>query len=108
MKRTLPALASALILTACTGMTSPERAATPADEFEALAAQADAEIRRAAEKGALWLHTEGFLNQAREAHAAGETQKAVSLARKALAQALLARKQAADNANVKADFTFRQ
>lgn len=35
-------------------------------------------------------------------------EKATKLAQEALRQALLAQPQAADNANVKADFTFRQ
>lgn len=74
------------------------------DEYNELAARAENEIRLAAKTGFLWLNTERLMQESKAAHAAGETDKAMELARRAVDEAVLAQQQARDNANVKADF----
>lgn len=107
MKRTTAfcLLAAALALSGCAGTetTGPGPAADHED-YDALVARVEREIKRAEDKGFLWLYTESYLAQAREARKAGDTEKAVKLARKALNEALLAQKQAGDSAKIKPDY----
>lgn len=97
----------------CAGV--PESADVPAaaarqtgKNYETLLASAEREVRRADAQGFLWLHTESYLTAAKTARAAGDIDRALMLARKALDEALLAQKQAAESTKVKADFSFRR
>jgi hypothetical protein len=76
-------------------------------EYAELSARAEDEVRLASASGFLWSNTESHLAQAREAHKAGDLKKAIRLAQQALDEAVLAQKQAAENADVKADYTYR-
>ncbi len=88
--------------------TSPAALVMEYKDYDALVARAELEIQQAAEKGFLWLHTEGYLAKAREAHKAGDMENAMKLAQTALEEALLAQKQAADGARIKPNFTYRR
>ncbi|MFL6622428.1 MAG: hypothetical protein ACJ8J7_03075 [Sulfurifustaceae bacterium] len=77
-------------------------------DYDALVARAQNEIKRAADKGFLWLYTERYLADSRAAQKAGNMDDAMKLAQKALEEALLAQKQAADAAKVRADYTYRR
>lgn len=101
MKRTavLCLLAAALTLHGCAGAPAPEQ-----ESYDVLVARAEREIKRAQDKGFLWLYTESYLAEAREAHTSGDTDKAEALARKALHEALQAQKQAADSVRIKPDY----
>lgn len=77
-------------------------------DYDALVARARQEIKRAADHGFLWTNTESYLAEADEAHKAGDVDRALKLGQKALEEALLAQKQAADSARTKADFTYRR
>lgn len=94
-------------LSGCAGNgTAPD--AFSAQDYPTLAARAAREIKRADEKGFLWLNTESHLARSREAYAAGDEHTAMTLAQQALEEALLAQKQAADGAKAKPDFTYRR
>jgi hypothetical protein len=88
--------------------TSPAAVVKEYKDYDPLVARAELEIQRAADKGFLWLHTESYLAAAREAHKAGDMEKAMTLAQTALEEALLAQKQAEDGARVKPNFTYRR
>lgn len=103
MKHTLIACVSALALTACAGGINK-------DEYNKLATEAENEIKLANKTGFLWNNTEKFLTESKAAMetalAAGdkatrksEYDKAMKLAKKALAEAKLAQQQAKDNTN---------
>jgi len=101
MKKALVVSALALAITGC--------AAIRADrEYNDLVAQAEAEIKLAQQSGFLWNNTEKFLSDAKEAKQAGDTAKAISLAKKAIEEAKLAQEQAKTNANPKANFVYRE
>lgn len=113
--------AAAFALSACTTpVVAPEEDLPPAPayspaavvneykDYDALVARAALEVQRAADEGVLWLDTESHLAGAREAHKAGDTEKAMKLAQTALEEALLAQKQAEDAARVKPNFTYRR
>jgi hypothetical protein len=88
------------------------------DEYTKLATQAENEIKLADKTGFLWLHTEKFMKDSKEAKAAAdkamkdgdrataksEFDKAMKLAKNALKEAQLAQQQARDNANPVAVF----
>lgn len=99
------ALSCLLIVTVSSCANDPTLA--PSD-YDTLAARAEREIKRASDLGFLWLNTESYMAQSREAHKAGDDESALRLAQQALDEALLAQKQAAEGAKVKADFTYRQ
>jgi hypothetical protein len=83
------------------------------DEYNKLAAQAENEIKLADKTGFLWLNTEKYMKDSKEAKAAAdkamkdgdkttaskEFEKAMKLAKNALKEAQLAQQQARDNAN---------
>ncbi len=77
-------------------------------DYDALVARARQEIKRAADLGFLWINTESYLAEADEAHEAGDMDRALKLGQKALEEALLAQRQAADSARTKADYTYRR
>jgi len=79
------------------------------DEYNQVASQAENEIKLAKKSGFIWLNTEKFLKESKEhmdkAEAASdratrvnESNTALKLAKKALAEAKLAQQQAKDNA----------
>lgn len=76
-------------------------------EYNDLVMRAENEIKLAAKTGFLWSNTEKFLTESKEAKAAGDMDKAMKLAKKALDEATLAQQQAKANANVHADFHLR-
>jgi hypothetical protein len=88
--------------------TSPAAVVMEYKDYDALVARAELEVQRAADKGFLWLHTETYLAKAREAHKAGDLDKAMQFAQTALEEALLAQKQAQDGARLKPNFTYRR
>ncbi len=98
MKKTLLMTALAFTLAACAG---GEKAAQADKEYQDLVAKAKAEIALASKANHTWRDTEKFLKDADEAMKAGDRDKAMKLAKKAIKQAQLAQKQAKDNANVK-------
>lgn len=109
MKKTLGLTASlVLVLTACADMQPQPVAAKPAaapaaapaanPELDAVLANATDEIAKARKVG-LWRDTEKYLKDAKEAQAAGKSDEAMKLARKALREAQLAQTQAAVEAN---------
>lgn len=102
MKRIL-ALSVLLVALAGCATGGGSTAATAAD-YDAVYKQAENEIKLAAKTGFLWNNTEGFLKQAEDAKKAGDLDKAVKLAKKALKEAQLAQQQAKDQASAKADF----
>jgi hypothetical protein len=77
-------------------------------DYATVVARAEREVKRAADKGFLWLNTEAYLAASREAQKAGNLEEAMKLAQKALDEALLAQKQAAEGANTKADYSYRR
>lgn len=77
-------------------------------DYDALDARAELEIKRVAQSGFLWLNTESYLAAARAARKAGNADEALKLARKALEEALLAQRQAAESAAMKPDYTYRR
>src|SRR5581483_5087410 len=77
-------------------------------DYDALVARARQEIKRAADLGFLWINTESYLAEADEAHEAGDMDRALKLGQKALEEALLAQRQAADSARTKADYTYHR
>jgi hypothetical protein len=100
------ALALSVLLAALAGCATGggSTAATAAD-YDAVYKQAENEIKLAAKTGFLWNNTEGFLKQAEEAKKAGDFDKAVKLAKKALKEAQLAQQQAKHEANPKTLFS---
>jgi hypothetical protein len=94
----------AVVVAACaetpTSPQAPAKTAAPAAsaELDAVIANAEKEIA-AAKKVGIWRDTEKFLKEAKEAKAAGKTDDAMKLAKKALKEAQLAQKQAAAEAN---------
>lgn len=92
MNKILLAVTLAAALAACS---TPS---TDNDAFNALAAQAENEIREAEKVGFLWRDTEQLLADARQANRQGRHDEAMKLAQKALKQAELAQQQAKDNA----------
>ncbi len=77
-------------------------------DYATVLARAEREVKRAADKGFLWLSTEAYLAASREAQKAGNLEEAMKLAQTALDEALLALKQAAEGANTKADYSYRR
>ncbi|MDH3513377.1 MAG: hypothetical protein OEM83_00715 [Gammaproteobacteria bacterium] len=103
MKRSLILGAISLAIVGCASGINQE-------EYNQLSAQAENEIKLANKTGFLWLHTEKFLKESKEAMDAAlkatdrttrqsEYDKAMKLAKKALQEAKLAQQQAKDNAN---------
>lgn len=92
MKKALLASTLALALAGCAGAALDK-------EYQQVVAQAEQEIKVADQMGFLWRDTEKFLKEAKEAYAAGDKEKALKLAKKALKQAQLAQEQAKANAN---------
>ncbi|HEY5682737.1 MAG TPA: hypothetical protein VIR61_03590 [Sulfuricaulis sp.] len=103
MKHTLLLGAISLAIVGCASSVNEK-------EYNDLATQAENEITLAKKSGFLWLHTEKFLKESKEAMAAAtsasdratrgkEYDKAMKLAKKALQEAKLAQQQAKDNAN---------
>lgn len=112
MKQTLmiSLLVGSLALAGCaswrsSGSSAGAAAAPGGQSFDALAARAEEEIKLANKTGFLWTNTEKFLADAKEAQKAGDTDKAMTLAKKALDEAVLAQQQAKANANPQAKFT---
>jgi hypothetical protein len=101
MKKTL---ALSVLLVALAGCATGGGPSATAADYDAVYKQAENEIKLAAKTGFLWNNTEGFLKQAEEAKKAGDFDKAVKLAKKALKEAQLAQQQAKDQASAKADF----
>lgn len=100
---------SALLLTVgLAGCAGPAASPPLESQYQELAMQAENEIKLAAATGFLWGNTEKFLEESRLAHTAGDLEKAVKLAKKARDEAVLAQKQARDNADPKADYTLKQ
>jgi flagellar basal body L-ring protein FlgH len=106
MKKTLFCVALVASLAGCAGAPAPQATSAPAQdaEYAQLVTQAENEIKLAAKTGHLWRDTEKFLEESKAAMNAGDKTKAMSLARKALAQARGAQQQARDNANPKTMF----
>ena len=77
-------------------------------EFNDVVGKAENEIKLAQQSGYLWTNTEKFLTDAKEAKQAGDTDKALKLAKKALEEATMAQDQAKMNANPKANFAYRE
>lgn len=103
MKHTLLLGAISLAIVGCASAVNEK-------EYNELAAQAENEITLAKKTGFLWLNTEKFLKESKEAMAAAtsagdratrgkEFDTAMKLAKKALQEAKLAQQQAKDNAN---------
>jgi hypothetical protein len=86
----------------------PKRSRDKTPDYASVVTRAEQEVKRAADKGFLWLNTESYLSASREAQKTGNLEEAVKLAQKALDEALLAQKQAADGANIKSDYTYRR
>ncbi len=96
---TLAALLGASVgLVACAGAVRDEGA------FNALAVQAESEIREAEKAGFLWRDTEQLLADARKAHSEGQHDEATKLVQKSIKQAQLAQQQARDNANARPNY----
>ncbi len=74
------------------------------DQFNALAAQAESEIREAEKLGFLWRDTEQYLAEARKAQHEGRVDEATTLVQKSIKQAQLAQQQARDNANARPNY----
>lgn len=100
MKKIVIVSLLALAVTGCAAMRA-ER------EFNDLVSKAEAEIKLAQQSGFIWNNTEKFLQDAKDAKQAGDTDKATSLAKKALDEAKMAQDQAKINANPKANFAHR-
>lgn len=101
MKKAIAISLLAGVLTACAGMRAD-------NEYKELVAKAENEIKLANQTGFAWSNTENFLKESKEAKEAGDMDKAMKLAKKALDEAQLAQQQAKANADPKADFTFKQ
>jgi hypothetical protein len=102
MKKTLliTALMAALAGCATDGTGTAAAPATGGDkEFDALIAQVETEAKAAGKLGMQWRDTQKTIDGAKEAMKAGEKDKAMKLAKKALKEAQLAQAQAAGNAN---------
>jgi predicted lipoprotein len=97
MKKALLASTLAIALAGCAGAAIDE-------EYNKVVAQAEQEIKVANQMGFLWRDTEKFLKESKEAYEAGDKEKALKLAKKALKQAQLAQEQAKANANPVAKF----
>lgn len=108
MKQTLILCAIALALTGCASSINK-------DAYSQLATEAENEIKLASKTGFLWTNTEKFLEESKKAmdtaNAAtdratrqNEFNKAMKLAKKALAEAKAAQQQAKDNASPVAKF----
>jgi hypothetical protein len=104
-----------ILLTACLALTlggcastdskpaasAKPAAATASPELDQTIASAEKEIAAAKKANNIWRDTEKFLDQAKEAKAAGKADDAMKLAKKALKQAQLAQQQAASQASTK-------
>lgn len=92
-------IAAALTLTACasTGPTATAPEAAAAD-YDTLVKQAEAAIAKANSAGNEWRDSRMFLQQAAEAKAAGDMDKAVKLAKKAKSEGDMAAEQGAAHA----------
>jgi hypothetical protein len=73
-------------------------------EYSNLLDQADNEFKLANKTGFMWRDTEKLLTQAKEAKDAGDTEKAIKLAKKAIKEAQLAQAQAQGNAKAGPQF----
>ena len=94
LKKYLLTAVVALGLTACA-------TSGPPSEYDQLVQQAENEIKIAKQMETLWKDTEKFLKASKTAQKAGDMDKAMKLAKKALRQAQMAQQQAKDNANLK-------
>jgi hypothetical protein len=97
MKKTIVVAGLALVLSACAGMQSTA-------ELDETIAQAEKEIAAAKKVNYVWVHTERFLEEAKELKADGDIDTATKLAKKALSEAKLAQKQAQDQAEAKPSY----
>lgn len=100
MKKTIAVSLLAGVLAACGGMRAD-------NEYNELVAKAENEIKLANQTGYAWTNTEKFLTESKEAKKAGDMDKAMKLAKKALEEAQLAQQQAKANANPKANFSSK-
>lgn len=108
MKKALALSILVLALGGCaTDEGAPAKSAAAAGDYDQLNKQAKDEIALAKKSGFLWNNTEKFLKESEEAKKAGDMDKAMKLANKALKEAKLAQQQAKDQANPKPDFTFK-
>ena len=96
MKHTLLCTAVVIALAGCAGGGG---SAATADEGSKTIAQAENEIMLAKKADSLWNNTEKHLAAAKEAQKAGDNDKALKSAKKAIKEAQASVKQAADNAN---------
>lgn len=97
-----------LLITGLTGCVGPAASPSLESQYQELAMQSENEIKLADATGFLWSNTEKFLEESRQAHTAGDLEKAVKLAKKARDEAVLAQKQAGANADPKPDYTFKK
>ena len=109
MKKTLVLCSLTLALTAV-GCSWWGNDSARTDEYNQLVTQAENEIKLANKTGFLWLNTEKFLKESKEAKAAAdaasdrttkrkEFENAMKLAKKALKEAQMAQEQAKNNVN---------
>lgn len=97
-------LGSALSLATLSGVSCASNEAKSAanpemDKFSEAYAAAEAEVKKASASGFEWRDTGKFLKESAEAAKTGDYAKAMKLAAKAQDQAVLAQKQAEDQAN---------
>lgn len=98
MKRALLPFAMIVTLAGCAS------AGYSQQDYNNVVKQAEAEIAVANKLGFTWRDTEKFLKESKKAHAAGDMDKAMKLAKKALRQAQLAQQQAKEQANPRIAF----
>jgi len=94
VKKTIVLAGLVLSLSACAGMQA-------AQELDETIVQAEKEIAAAKKANFLWRDTEKFLTEAKKLKTDGDIEGANKLAKKALAEAKLAQKQAQDQAKAK-------
>ncbi len=102
MKKIILSAVLAGCMSGCGGTGAQEQ------DYNELVARAENEIKLAAKTGFLWLNTENLLRDSKAAQAAGDMDKAKTLAKHALDEAVLAQQQARANANPQADYRFKQ
>ncbi len=95
MKKTIAVLVASLALGACATMESKPK------DFDTLVKEAEAAIAKAGKVGYEWRDSRKILKAAKKAHAAGQEDKAMKLATKALHQGQLAYQQYLDNRDAK-------
>ena len=101
MKKAVIISLLAIAVTGCAAMRADS-------EYNDLVTKTENEIKLAQQSGFLWNNTEKFLADAKEAKQAGDTTKAIKLAKQALDEAKLAQDQAKINASPKANFAYQQ